>query len=82
MGHARGVILLAASRQGLDVVHLPATEVKKAFTGFGHASKEQMQRAVQGQFGLPAPPSPPDVADAIAIGAVAARRLVATLMSR
>lgn len=75
MGHARGVILLAGQQHELEVVHLPATEVKKAMTGFGHASKQQMQRAVQAQCGLAEPPSPPDVADAIAIALTGARRL-------
>lgn len=74
MGHARGVILLAARQHQLPVVHLPATEVKKAITGFGHATKEQIQRAIQSQCRLEKPPSPPDVADAIAIALTDARR--------
>jgi crossover junction endodeoxyribonuclease RuvC len=75
MAHARGVILLCARQKGLTVEHLPATAVKKAITGFGHASKQQMQRAVQAQCRLSEPPSPPDVADAIAIALTHARRL-------
>lgn len=75
MAHARGVILFCAQRKGLDIVHLPSTEVKKAVTGYGHASKLQMQRAVQAQFNLAEPPSPPDVADALAIALTHARRL-------
>lgn len=75
MAHARGVILLAAQQRNLPVSHLPATEVKKAITGFGHASKEQMQLAIQNTCRLPQPPSPPDVADAIAIALTDARRL-------
>ena len=75
MGHARGVILLAAQQHGLPVVHLPATEIKKAITGYGRASKQQIQLAVQSHFGLPEPPSPPDVADAIAIAMTGIRRL-------
>ncbi|MBI1367700.1 MAG: crossover junction endodeoxyribonuclease RuvC [Planctomycetes bacterium] len=75
MGHARGVILLAAQQAGLPVLHLPATEVKKSITGNGHASKQQMQLAVASLCRLPEPPSPPDVADAIAIAVTAARRL-------
>ncbi len=75
MAHARGVILLAARQRGIQVEHLPSTEVKKAITGYGHASKEQMQRAVQAQCRLDEPPSPPDVADAIAIALTHARRL-------
>lgn len=74
MGHARGVILLSAAQRGLAIEELGATEVKKSLTGNGHASKEQMQRAVQAQFRLPEPPSPPDVADAIAIATCCARR--------
>lgn len=75
MAHARGVILVVAQMKGLQIVHLPSTEVKKAVTGYGHASKEQMQRAVQAQCRLPEPPSPPDVADAIAIALTHARRI-------
>ena len=74
MGHARGVLLLAARQRGLPVEDLPATEVKKAITGYGHASKLQVQRAVQSQCGLAELPSPPDVADAIAIALCHARR--------
>jgi crossover junction endodeoxyribonuclease RuvC len=75
MGHARGVILLCAQQRGVAIEHLPSTEVKKAVTGYGHASKQQMQRAVQAQCRLPEPPSPPDVADAIAIALCHGRRL-------
>ncbi len=75
MGHARGVILLCAQQYGLSVQDWPSTEVKKALTGYGHASKEQVQRAVQSQCGLDEIPSPPDVADAIAIALCHARRL-------
>ena len=75
MAHARGVILLCARQHALDVDHLPSTEVKKAVTGYGHASKLQVQLAVQSQCRLDQPPSPPDVADAIAIALTHARRL-------
>ena len=75
MGHARGVILLAGQIKGVTIDELPATEVKKAITGHGHATKEQVQLAVAKQLGLAEPPSPPDVADAIAIALCAARRL-------
>lgn len=75
MAHARGVILLCATQANLTIQELAATEVKKALTGNGHASKEQMQLAVQAQFRLPQPPSPPDVADAIAIATCHARRI-------
>ncbi len=74
MGHGRGVVLLAAQLRDLAIDELAPAEVKKAVAGRGQASKEQMQRAVMHQFGLRELPEPPDVADAIAIAACAARR--------
>lgn len=76
MAHARGVILLAAAQAGLAVENLPSTAVKKSITGHGHASKQQIQQAIAALYGLPEPPSPPDVADAIAIATCHARRIV------
>lgn len=75
MAHARGVVLLAAQLRGLKIDELSATQVKRAVTGNGHASKHQVQRAIMTQCGLREPPDPPDVADAIAIALCAARRL-------
>ncbi len=75
MGHARGVILLAAHQHKLSIADLPSTAVKKAITGHGRAGKTQIQRAVAALCGLSQPPSPPDVADAIAIAWVAAGSL-------
>lgn len=67
MGHARGVICLAAAQANLPVVHYASTQVKRMLTGNGRASKDQMQRAIQRELGLTQPPEPPDVADALAI---------------
>ncbi|MDB5289552.1 MAG: ruvC [Phycisphaerales bacterium] len=67
MGHARGVILLAARKRGIQVEQFPANRVKQSVSGHGHASKGQMQRAIQSQWSLPEPPDPPDVADALAV---------------
>lgn len=75
MAHARGVVLFCAQKRGMPIEHMPSTAVKKALTGFGHATKEQMQLAVQSQCRLAEPPSPPDVADAIAIALTFGRRL-------
>ncbi|HVT81273.1 MAG TPA: crossover junction endodeoxyribonuclease RuvC [Phycisphaerae bacterium] len=67
MGHARGVILLAAAQRGLPVTSLASTLVKRSITGNGHASKVQVQRTVAMLCKLKKVPEPPDVADAIAI---------------
>jgi len=67
MAHARGVIFLVAAQRDLPVVSYNATRVKKTITGSGRAPKEQVQRTIQRELGLPRLPQPPDVADALAI---------------
>ncbi len=67
MGHARGVICLAAAVSGVEVTSYEPTKVKKLLTGNGRAPKSQMQLAVQQQLGLPNAIEPADVADALAI---------------
>ena len=66
MGHARGVIFLAAAQHKLPVVSYNATRIKKIVTGSGRASKDQIQRTIQRELGLVNVPEPPDVADALA----------------
>lgn len=77
MAHARGVVMLACQAAHISVQNLPATHVKKSLTGNGHASKVQMQRAIQAVCRLKDLPEPPDVADAIAIALCAGRTAVA-----
>jgi crossover junction endodeoxyribonuclease RuvC len=67
MGHARGVILQKAAEAGAGVRDFAATRIKKSLTGNGRATKSQMQLSIQSVLGLPKPPEPADVADAIAI---------------
>jgi crossover junction endodeoxyribonuclease RuvC len=67
MGHARGVICLAAAQAGVPVVHYSATQIKKVLTGAGRAPKSQIQQAIQRELKLAQVPEPPDVADALAI---------------
>ena len=67
MGHARGVIVLAAAQAGLPVVPYAATQVKKILTGNGRAPKSQIQMAIRRELRLSQTPDPPDVADALAI---------------
>ena len=67
MGHARGVICLAAKLEGIPVLNFSAKRVKQSVTGNGNASKLQVQRAVQNFFSLNSMPHPPDVADALAV---------------
>jgi crossover junction endodeoxyribonuclease RuvC len=79
MGHARGVILLVAKRHGLQVEQFAANRIKQSLTGHGHASKPQMQRAIQTLWNLKDLPEPPDVADALAIALCCGRDLGAEI---
>jgi crossover junction endodeoxyribonuclease RuvC len=67
VGQASGLALAAAAARGAEVVQYSPNEVKMAVTGYGAASKEQVQRMVQALLDLAAPPRPPDVADALAL---------------
>jgi crossover junction endodeoxyribonuclease RuvC len=67
MGHARGVLLLAAGTHGIPVTSYNATRIKKTITGHGRATKSQMQHAMLRELGLPSLPEPADVADALAV---------------
>lgn len=67
LGHARGVILLAAALRGLAVAEYPPAEVKSAVVGTGRATKDQVGFMVQQLLKLRAVPRPHDAADGIAI---------------
>jgi crossover junction endodeoxyribonuclease RuvC len=47
LGHARGIILLAAVSEGLNVYEYSSLEVKKAITGYGRAEKRQVLEMVK-----------------------------------
>ena len=67
MGHARGVLCLAAGLKGIRVESLPASRVKKAVTGNGRASKIQVNGMVRRIFGIKEELKPVDVSDALAV---------------
>jgi crossover junction endodeoxyribonuclease RuvC len=67
VGHARGVVLLAAAEAGVPVREATPSEVKMAVAGYGAADKEQVSRMVQLVLGMTARPTPDDAADALAI---------------
>ncbi|MFO7768850.1 MAG: crossover junction endodeoxyribonuclease RuvC [bacterium] len=68
LGHARGVILLAAARRGLDPAEYPANTVKQAVLGQGgrSATKERVAFMVRAILGLAETPEPADITDALA----------------
>ena len=75
MGHARGVILLVATRRKVRIEEYSANRIKQSVAGHGHAGKHQMQLAIQSVWNLKQPPEPPDVADALAVALCCGREL-------
>ena len=67
MGHARGVLCLAAGQHQVTMYPYASTQVKKMITGNGRAPKAQVQLSIARILSLSEPPEPPDVADALAI---------------
>ncbi len=66
LGHARGVILLAAQQAALTIHEFPPAEIKKAITGTGAATKQQVQFMVAKLLRLKSAPQPADAADGVA----------------
>ncbi|MDB4885980.1 MAG: Crossover junction endodeoxyribonuclease ruvC [Gemmatimonadetes bacterium] len=66
LGHARGVILLAAEQAGLVVNEYAPSEIKKAVVGTGGATKEQVQFMLTRLLRLKSVPQPSDAADGVA----------------
>jgi crossover junction endodeoxyribonuclease RuvC len=65
LGHTRGVAMLAAVNNGLDVQELAATEIKKSIVGRGRADKKQVQHMVRVLLSLRESPQE-DASDALA----------------
>ncbi len=67
IAQARGVILLCLAQSGVAYQEFSPTQVKQTLTGFGHASKHDVQAAVQQELALIKLPRPDDAADALAL---------------
>lgn len=67
VAEARGVILLVAEQMGIPVYEYTPNEIKKSLTGYGAATKTQMEEMVRIHLGLEKKPKPDDAADALAV---------------
>lgn len=67
MGHARGVVCLASGLNKIRLVNYPSTRIKKALTGNGRASKQQVQATVKYLLGLRKAPETVDITDALSM---------------
>ena len=67
VGHARGVLMLAAENCGVPIYEYTPLQIKQAVTGYGRADKNQVQQMVKMFLSLPKVPKPDDTADALAV---------------
>lgn len=74
IGMARGIVIVAARKRGIPVHEYSPTTAKKAVTGNGKASKQQVQGMTQRLLSLQKPPKPEDAADALCLAICHAQR--------
>ena len=67
VGQARGVVMLAIQKAGLEAFEYTPKEIKNAVVGYGGADKRQVQEMVRALLQLDAIPKPDDAADALAV---------------
>jgi crossover junction endodeoxyribonuclease RuvC len=67
LSHARAALLLAAQRSGASIAEYSPSDVKKAVTGAGSATKDQVAFMVTRLLRLASAPTPADASDAVAI---------------
>lgn len=79
VGHARGVILLAAAERGIVPYEYTPLQVKQAIVGYGRADKKQVMEMTKHFLGLKAIPRPDDAADALAIAVCHAHSVASML---
>lgn len=74
---ARGVLLYLLGRARIPITPLTPLQIKSHLTGYGRASKQQVQAVIAQRLKLSCPPQPDDAADALAAALCAADRLPA-----
>jgi crossover junction endodeoxyribonuclease RuvC len=67
IGEGRGALLVVLAEAGLSVTSYPNNVVKKAVTGQGRATKEQMRAMIRRILALETAPETHDAADALAM---------------
>ncbi len=67
VGEARGVVMLTAAGNNLDLFEYTPLQVKQAVAGYGRAEKQQVQKMVRVLLCLDQEPAVDDEADAMAV---------------
>ncbi|HLC49765.1 MAG TPA: crossover junction endodeoxyribonuclease RuvC [Candidatus Andersenbacteria bacterium] len=73
--HVRGVILYVLQIHNIPIQSLTPLQIKNRLTGYGAASKEQVQHAIKQQLQLTEIPRPDDAADGLAAALSAIERV-------
>jgi crossover junction endodeoxyribonuclease RuvC len=71
VGEARGVVRLALEKSNIPIKEFTPLQVKNVVTGYGRATKKQVQENVMRFCNLESIPKPDDAADAIAVAIAA-----------
>ena len=79
VAQARGVLLLAAERHGVQIYEYTPSQVKQAVVGYGKAEKRQVMDMTRRLLHLKAVPRPDDAADALALALCHARSATSRL---
>lgn len=66
VSHARGVAMLTGRQAKLRIEEYTPLQIKQSMTGYGRATKKQIQEMVRMELGLTEVPKPDDCADALA----------------
>ncbi len=72
----RGVLMLVAAANGVEIREFTPLQVKQAVSGYGRAEKKQIQKMVKMILSLKEEPEPDDVADALALAICCANTIV------
>lgn len=67
VGQARGISMLVAAHNNVVVVEYTALQAKKILSGYGRASKKEMQDAVKKHLGISTTIKPDDANDGVAM---------------
>lgn len=73
VGEARGVVRLALEKSNIPIKEFTPLQVKNVVTGYGRATKKQVQENVMRFCNLESIPKPDDAADAIAVAIASSR---------
>jgi crossover junction endodeoxyribonuclease RuvC len=74
LGEVRGVICLAARQKNVPIAEIKPTEMKKALTGDGRATKDRIEKSIRRVLGIEGKIAPNHASDAMALALIGLSR--------